>query len=255
MEKAGKKLLLADDSPTIHRLVKDVLMPENFEVKAVDNGEQALNELIFFQPDIVLADTDMPELDGFQLCEMIKKSPKTRKIPVILLTGVFDHFDERRARLAGAEGFLVKPFESDELINKIRYLLEEGRNELSEYDSQKILEDISTETEGIKLDEDISNPDQVNNNLIQNREFTSNMIHKEISSLSKEELLNCIYSAVKDSVRQTLSENMQHIVENISSELINTLRVQTDISIKKIISDASERIIKREIERIISDTV
>ncbi|MEC4676391.1 MAG: response regulator [Nitrospirota bacterium] len=113
------KLLLADDSITIQKVVELVLAEEDFEIKSVNNGEEALNVIDSFKPDIVLADIEMPVLNGYQLCEKLKSNPETSNIPVILLAGAFAPIDEDLATKAGADDSLIKPFESQELISKI----------------------------------------------------------------------------------------------------------------------------------------
>lgn len=117
------KLLLADDSLTIQKVVELVLVHENFEIKAVNDGEQALEALASFTPDIVLADIEMPKVNGYQLCEKIKNNMTTVHIPVILLAGAFEPFDEEYAKTVGADDFIIKPFESQELISKVKALL------------------------------------------------------------------------------------------------------------------------------------
>ncbi|MBI5639546.1 MAG: response regulator [Nitrospirae bacterium] len=117
------KLLLADDSITIQKVVELVLAEEDFEIKSVSNGEDAMNVIPAFNPDIVLADIEMPKVNGYQLCENIKKNPKTSGIPVILLAGAFEPIDEELARKVGADDSVIKPFESQELISKINAAL------------------------------------------------------------------------------------------------------------------------------------
>jgi CheY-like chemotaxis protein len=82
------KLLLADDSITIQKVVELVLAEEDFQIKSVNNGEDALNLLDSYKPDIVLADIEMPKVNGYNLCEKIKKNPATSHVPVILLRRV-----------------------------------------------------------------------------------------------------------------------------------------------------------------------
>jgi CheY-like chemotaxis protein len=115
----ARKLLLADDSITIQKVVELVLAEEGFEIKAVNNGEEALAIVGQFRPDIVLADIDMPKMNGYQLCDKIKADPATRAIPVLLLAGAFEPLDEELAKNVGAEDYIIKPFESQELISKI----------------------------------------------------------------------------------------------------------------------------------------
>lgn len=114
------KLLLADDSITIQKVVELVLADEGFEIKAASNGEDALALIPSFKPDIVLADIEMPKMNGYNLCEKIKANPATRAIPVILLAGAFEPLDHELAKKVGAEDFLIKPFESEDLISKIK---------------------------------------------------------------------------------------------------------------------------------------
>ncbi len=117
------KLLLADDSQTIQKVVELVLSPEGFEIMAYGNGEDAIKALGTVVPDVVLADVEMPKVSGYQLCEKVKQSASTRHVPVILLAGAFEPFDEDYAKSVGADDFILKPFESHELISKIKALL------------------------------------------------------------------------------------------------------------------------------------
>jgi len=113
------RLLLADDSITIQKVVELVLAEEGFEIKPTNNGEEAYQALDSFGPDIVLADIEMPRMNGYQLCEKIRQNPKTAAIPVILLAGAFEPLDEELAKKVGATDFIIKPFESQDLIAKI----------------------------------------------------------------------------------------------------------------------------------------
>ena len=117
------KLLLADDSITIQKVVELILAEEDFEIKAVGNGEEALAAIPSFRPDVILADIEMPKMNGYQLCEKIKQAPATSSIPVILLTGAFEPVDEELTKQVGADDVLTKPFESQELISKINAAL------------------------------------------------------------------------------------------------------------------------------------
>ena len=117
------KLLLADDSITIQKVVELILSEENFEIKSTSNGEEALSQIPSFKPDIILADIEMPKMNGYQLCEKVKQDPSTSNIPVILLTGAFEPIDEELARQVKADDFIVKPFESQDLLSKVNSVL------------------------------------------------------------------------------------------------------------------------------------
>lgn len=119
-----RKLLLADDSPTVQKVVSLTFSDEGFEVVAVGTGAQALAEIEREVPDIVLADVHMPAPDGYELCARIKREERTRHTPVVLLVGSFEPFDEAEARRSGADEVLTKPFQSiRELVNKVGVLL------------------------------------------------------------------------------------------------------------------------------------
>jgi CheY-like chemotaxis protein len=116
-------LLLADDSVTIQRVIELTLANEDVRVIAVADGESALRRINDERPDIVLADVGVPKLDGYAVASHIKRSPELRTIPVLLLTGAFEPVDEDRARDAGCDGILVKPFEPQQLVGRVRELL------------------------------------------------------------------------------------------------------------------------------------
>jgi CheY-like chemotaxis protein len=117
------KLLLADDSVTIQRVIELTFADENVQVVAVGDGKQAIDRVVTDQPDIVLADVGMPERDGYEVAAFIKSQPQLAHIPVLLLTGAFEPIDEARARSAGCDGVLVKPFEPQMVISRVRDLL------------------------------------------------------------------------------------------------------------------------------------
>ena len=119
----GKKILLADDSITIQKVIELTFSDEDFDVITVGNGRLALEKLPEVRPDIVLCDIIMPEKDGYEVCEQIKTNPVYSHIPVLLLTGAFEPFDQERAARAGYDGSLAKPFEPETLIAKVKDLL------------------------------------------------------------------------------------------------------------------------------------
>lgn len=121
---AGKKLLLADDSITIQKVVDLTFADEGVTVLTVNNGREAIEKLSEFAPDIVLADVFMPQIGGYELCEHIKQNEQFKHIPVMLLVGSFEPFDEAEARRVGANDTLTKPFQSiRNLIDKVGVLV------------------------------------------------------------------------------------------------------------------------------------
>jgi len=117
-----KTLLLADDSVTIQKVVGISFASEDVEVIAVDNGDDAITRTREALPDVVLADVVMPGKNGYEVCEAIKADPALAHIPVLLLTGTFEAFDEARAQQVAANGHIAKPFEAQALVDEVRRL-------------------------------------------------------------------------------------------------------------------------------------
>jgi CheY-like chemotaxis protein len=117
------KLLLADDSITIQRVIELTFAEEDVSVLAVGDGKQAIDRIQADRPDIVLADVGMPERDGYEVAAFVKSQPHLAHIPVLLLTGAFEPIDETRARAVACDGVLVKPFEPQMVINRVKDLL------------------------------------------------------------------------------------------------------------------------------------
>jgi CheY-like chemotaxis protein len=118
-----KSVLVADDSLTIRKVIGMVLPQEDFQLTLVDNGLEAIQRARDLRPDVVLADVMMPGKSGYDVCQTLKSDPNTSHIPVLLLAGTFEPFDENRARASGADAHIVKPFESQAFIDKVRVLV------------------------------------------------------------------------------------------------------------------------------------
>jgi CheY-like chemotaxis protein len=127
----AKKILLADDSITIQKVVELTFSDGDYEVTAVNNGAKAIQKLSEMRPDIILSDIIMPEKNGYEVCEYVKSHPEYRNIPVILLTGTFEPFDPDRADKAGCDAVVTKPFESQSLIHKVEELVQQSRSNAS----------------------------------------------------------------------------------------------------------------------------
>src|SRR5205085_2104849 len=98
-----KRILLADDSITIQKVVELTFSDGDYEVTAVNNGAKAIAKLAEMRPDVILSDIIMPEKNGYEVCEYVKSHPEYRTIPVVLLTGTFEPFDPDRADKAGCD--------------------------------------------------------------------------------------------------------------------------------------------------------
>jgi CheY-like chemotaxis protein len=139
-------MLLADDSITIQKVVDLTFADEGMQVTTVSNGEQAIEKLEEVAPDIVLADVFMPGRNGYEVCEHIKRNERFRHIPVMLLVGSFEPFDEAEARRVGADDFLTKPFQSiRQLVNKVGALLNGSAEDDATTRDLKLPEEVARE--------------------------------------------------------------------------------------------------------------
>ncbi len=118
-----RKLLVADDSLTIQKVVELTFSNGDYQLTCVANGRLALEKVLQDPPDLILADVVMPEKNGYEVCEAIKRNPATAGIPVILLAGTFEPFDRERAERLGCDAIVSKPFDSHQLFRKVEELL------------------------------------------------------------------------------------------------------------------------------------
>ncbi len=120
----SKTILLADDSVTIRKVVELTLMDEPYELVSVGSGSEALEKLSS-EIDLVIADVHMPGADGYEVCQEVKQ--RTPGVPVMLLVGTFESYDADKADAAGADDHLKKPFDSQDLLARVRGLLASSR--------------------------------------------------------------------------------------------------------------------------------
>ncbi|MEC9019473.1 MAG: response regulator [Nitrospinota bacterium] len=113
------RILVADDSITIQKIVAMAFANEDVEVEGIGNGKEAFDKIPDFKPDIVLADVDMPGLNGFELSQKIKSTPDLASIKVLLLASDFEDFDEENFKKCLAENHISKPFKSDNIVQMV----------------------------------------------------------------------------------------------------------------------------------------
>jgi len=119
----GKRITCIDDSITICRAVEYILHSNGYQVTSISNPVRALSLVFQLKPDLILCDITMPELDGYELCAMFRKSIAFSQIPIIMLTGKDGFVDRIKARMVGATEYLTKPFKEKELLTVVEKYL------------------------------------------------------------------------------------------------------------------------------------
>jgi CheY-like chemotaxis protein/anti-sigma regulatory factor (Ser/Thr protein kinase) len=122
-EKMMKKILIIDDEADLCETIKAQLETSGFNVSAALSGQEGLDKVKDYRPDLIILDLMMPVMDGFEVCKRLKKDTQTSSIPVVVLTALQQEEAAKKALSMGAEGYLVKPFEQDSLLFTIREFL------------------------------------------------------------------------------------------------------------------------------------
>lgn len=115
-----KRILTVDDSRTMREMITYTLAQAGYEVLEAEDGQNALAVLNGKQVDCVIADLNMPIMNGLELTRALRASPDRRGLPILILTTEFDEQKKTEGRQAGATGWLVKPFDPDRLVQTVR---------------------------------------------------------------------------------------------------------------------------------------
>jgi len=114
-----KNILVVDDTPDNLRLLSAMLTGQGYEVRKALNGKLALSACQMLLPDIILLDISMPEMDGYEVCQQLKASDRTKNVPVIFISALDHVLDKVRAFEVGGVDYITKPFQSAEVISRI----------------------------------------------------------------------------------------------------------------------------------------
>ncbi|HEX6541178.1 MAG TPA: response regulator [Ktedonobacterales bacterium] len=117
-------VLVVDDSPTVRKIVQLTLQRERIRVVTAGDGLTALAAVADEQPDLILLDIMLPRMDGYNICQVIRKNMAYRDLPIIMLSGKDGLFDKMRGKLVGSTEYMTKPFDSVELAQTVKRYLE-----------------------------------------------------------------------------------------------------------------------------------
>lgn len=112
-------VMIVDDSTTVRKLVSITVEDLGFKVVEAANGSQALSQIFEKKPDVVFLDIKMPQMDGYQVCRILKENQHTADIPIIMLTGQDGFFDRVRGKMVGALDYITKPFDAETLVTAL----------------------------------------------------------------------------------------------------------------------------------------
>ena len=118
------RILLVDDEPSIVKMVGKRLEVEGFEVTVAMDGQEGLQKAQGQQQDLIILDLMLPKLNGYEVCGLLKRDSRYEKIPIIMLSARAQEKDEKEGLEAGANAFMTKPFKSQELVDRIKALLQ-----------------------------------------------------------------------------------------------------------------------------------
>lgn len=113
-------VLVVDDSPTVRKIVQLTLQRERIHVVTAGDGLSALAAVADEQPDLILLDIMLPKMDGYNICQVVRRNLAYRDLPIIMLSGKDGLFDKMRGKLAGSTEYMTKPFDSAELVQTVR---------------------------------------------------------------------------------------------------------------------------------------
>jgi two-component system alkaline phosphatase synthesis response regulator PhoP len=119
-----KKILIVDDEPNIIVPLEFLMEQNNYDVRVAETGEQALEIIPVYNPDLVLLDIMLPGIDGYEVCQKIRKNPKLNHIKIIFISAMARSIDVAKGIDLAADEYITKPFSTVDVVEKIKALLE-----------------------------------------------------------------------------------------------------------------------------------
>jgi len=218
----GKKILVIDDEPDVLELIEYKLKSEGFSIRTSSNPAQILGEIKDFLPDLIVLDIMMPELDGLQVCRMIRSNASLQSIPIIFLTAKGELENRIEGLEAGADDYLSKPFNTRELILRIRSIFKRISDAEEKKPSMLSVDGITVDTDRHRIT--VEGKDVT----LTATEFR--LIHLMMSRigkvLSREELLSHVWNYSADVETRTVDTHIRRLREKLEGkgDIIKTIR-------------------------------
>lgn len=118
-----KEILIVDDEPSIVIPIQFLMEQQGYSVLVAENGEDALDAIYKYKPDLILLDIMLPRIDGYEVCEIVRLNPDYRNIKIIFLTAKGREVEIAKGLALGANAYITKPFSNTELVAKVKSLL------------------------------------------------------------------------------------------------------------------------------------
>jgi len=122
-------ILIVEDDPQTVKLIKFILEKEDYSTISAKDGEEGLQMARERKPDLIVLDLMLPGMDGYRVCEILKANPKTKEIPIIVLTALDTGADFEKALEKKADWYITKPFEPQHLLKRVSYLIEKRKED------------------------------------------------------------------------------------------------------------------------------
>lgn len=245
------KLIVADESIIIQKTIEFILSEREFVINVISDGREALRAIEAEVPDIVFADIDLSEINGYELCSAIKKNPSLKTVQVILLVAAVKGVDEKRVKEAGADDYIIKPFEPEELLSKIdtaktsKDIIAQLRNELQRLRNKlqqagkkanKIKKELLSKIEAARDSEDIiarlkdelqrteEKADKINKELIE--KISLQAIPGITDRIVEEIIQGPLMAEFKNAIEKVVEQKIPYIVERIITEEIEKIKTE-----------------------------
>lgn len=241
------RILIVDDNRNNLEVLSETLARAGFQVAVAIDGENALEQIKYYQPEIILLDVMMPNLDGFETCKLLKQNSNTCNIPIILITALTETEVKVRALKLGVNDYITKPFESSELLARIESQLKSYNSPQSlAQKNQQLQQEINQKYEAeialLEINEQLLKANSILQAEIKQRKFIEEKLQAEV--LERQQAEKAVIKSLKE--KELLLKEIHHRVKNNLCIVSSLLEFQADFidnpQIVKMICDSKNRV-------------